>query len=419
MTMKHLKDRVLRSLAVLLAGFQLTANAQSLVMQDLGNGFQGAASLDLAYTRTDNFFYQPSNGSPAEGYFLRPNLLLDRDAGNVNFKFRVAGEYAKYELPDLGINYQDDYFDGLASAGIDWTAGTRSRFNLTGEYRRGHDALGLNNSIASTVTIEADEYDQGLLSGHYRFGAREAAINLDVRASTRKREYVTNRNNTRFLDFTTDSVGGTIFFNSSPKTAFLLDVGLSDTRFDTRSPGTPNNDGSTLLYRAGVQWKATAKTTGDIRLGYASSDYESGSKRDRANWVGSLVWSPATRTSFSFATAQTVQESYLTSGVVASGIDNQNHAVEWSQRWGSRLTTILGAQFVNSDFIGFNGFDPADGVTENSREDDLTSLVLGVEYTVTRFLVLLGSVGQAERDSSFSSSVYETHTSYVGIRLIP
>lgn len=405
-----------------------SAQAQSLVMRDIGGGFQGAASLDLAQVRTDNYFFQPKNpaaaipGTPvsteiaATGYSIRPNLLIDRDAGAARLKFRAAGEYSDYDL-DLPGSYETENFDGLVSSGLEWTLGTRNRMELGAEFRRGHDALG---STATALTnSESDKWNQTNLTGQYRLGAREAAFNIEFSGGSRNRTYVSNEATTQFLDFQTDSVGSALYYNYSPKSALVLDLTYRQTAFDRVDTGVPVRDSSEIFYRAGVQWKATAKTTGDLRVGYLQKDFDSvRGDINKLTWLGSLTWTPASRTTFSLFTSQINQESYLvTTANNALTIDNTDVGIEWSQRWGTRLTTYASSRFLNSEFIGAPL--PGSSTLTTIREDDVKVLSLAIEYNLMRYVSLLASISQGDRNSTFAASEYENTISHIGIRLIP
>lgn len=408
-------SRVITAAGFLAAALQLPAHAQSVPVRDLGNGIQGAAALDIAYSYSDNFFYQSTNTESADGYFLRPNLQLSRNNETLTYRFRAAAEYAVYDLPASRSNYQDEYLDANAGLGFDWKAGARHLFSFDTDFRRDHDPLGFNTALTNTnIPVDADEYRDNRYATVYRFGAREALLNLEFRASTRDRSYTNNDANTQFLNYRNDNFGGTAFVNVSPKTAILFDLHLSTVEFDVRAPGTAENGNTETRYRTGIQWKATAKTTGDIRVGYSTVDYDIGRERNRLNWVGSVVWSPASRTSFTLATGRSNQETYLaTQAINALSIENDDYAVEWAQRWGSRVQTTLASRFVRADFIGYTQ------AGQSERVDEVSSIAFTLEYTVARFLSVIGSLSQSDRDSSVALNNYRANINYIGIRLTP
>lgn len=415
------------------------AQAQTLVMKDLGNGFQGAASVDLAWVHTDNYFYQPKGTgtvpeTSANGYFVRPNMLIDRDFGAASFKVRVAGEYSDFDLPQAFENaYETQNLDGNIAGSLDWRLGTRNRVNLLGEFRHSHDAFGAITALPApnpATKAETDKWDQTFLSGTWRLGAPEAAFNFDITGSSRDRHYVSNESNTKRLDYRTDDIGGAVYYNYSPKTSFVFDIDHSATNFDETKPGA-NYDTSAMRYRTGIQWKATAKTTGDVRVGLTQKEFDgSDSESTNFNWLAQITWNPAARTTFNLLTGRTTQESYLVSGTPAGvtaptagnpsdalAIDNRDYSLEWAQRWGSRFATYASARFIQSDFLDVDTGPRRTVVTD--RSDEVKTLSLTGEYMMVKYFSFLGSVSSADRKSTVPGAGYDSVVTYLGVRIIP
>lgn len=390
----------------------LMPSAYGQQARNIGKGILATASLDTIYSRTDNYFFQDQNPVSADGYILRPYLALNRGSDNINIKLRGAAEYSDYRVP---VSTETSYLDGSVFGDLDWFAGTRNRLSLSGIYQHDHDPLGTGRTTGNpNAANEADQWDQGTLRGEYRFGAKEAAINVQLNGGTKIKEYSNNREATRSLDFQTDSAAAVLFFNYSPKTALLANVDYSTTRFDFTRAGSPSRDYDETRLRLGVQWKATAKTTGDVRAGYSIRDYSAVAREvNKFNWTGSVTWSPGSRSTFTFLTGRSLQESYLDQALV---IDNKDYAVEWAQRWTARFVTYASSRFTQSEFVGSQ---------TSVRDDDISNLGLTFDYNLLRYVSLIGGVNYSDRDSKVppsgaptGSNSYENTIVNVGLRFI-
>lgn len=396
-------------LTVGLCAFAATASAQSSTVHEIGS-FEASTSLDLLRNYTDNFFYQEQGAITARGFSAKPTVTLTRDDEITTLTLRGVGEYSKYDLPP---GFEDNYLDWDGAGNFRWTAGTRNRVDFAADYRHGHDPLGTVRTQGSQTETRVDQWNNTSGEIKYRFGAPEAAINIEAAGNIHDRQYTTNENATQFLNYTTVGGGSTLFYNYSPKTAALVDVEYKDVNFDMDNPavGFFNRDFRELVYRAGIRWKASAKTTGDLRAGYSTQNYKRGGNAQRANWRGSIIWAPAARTTFTLITARSTQETYLNT---ARSIDNLDVAGEWAQRWGDRLTTFFQARYVASDFTG-----STNGSGGSERQDSVINLSLSAEYRLLRYFSILGNAGRSRRSSNVAGLNFEVTSAYVGLRLTP
>ncbi|MGH8530094.1 MAG: outer membrane beta-barrel protein [Nevskiales bacterium] len=414
---------------VLLAG--VTAVSLAAIAQEdagapvgikLAPGVRAVALLDADLAYTSNFFYQPDNEKSSVGVILKPGLKIEGDKGAFVYNLGLIGDIGKYDVRGDLDDYEDTRFD----AGFTWDAATRHRFGARFIRLDDHDPFGTVRTESSAVgQRDLDEWHENQFDLTYRFGANDAKINVELGTGTRDREYDTNRGFTQFLDFSIDEVRAAVLYNLSSKTALLADIIDSDISYDENLVGFPR-DGEEQRIRAGVRWKATGKTIGDVRVGKVKREFDDPAARDfdETDYDASLTWSPRVQTQLSARIGRASLESYL---VETRFIDNEFYILDWTQDWSSLFRTSLSygrseQLFVDSAVDG----SPAAGVQSiGERQDEIDSWTLLGTYRLSSSLQLRGGLSRVERTSNLldpltqrQTADYDNDTAFIGVRVL-
>ncbi|HUP91372.1 MAG TPA: outer membrane beta-barrel protein [Solimonas sp.] len=398
--------------------------------QDISEGSHVNLSVEAGVTYTDNFFSQnggcfealPATTPPTQvctekrdawGGLLQPTAGYTFAIPRFRFNTDVRAELAMFDLP----SNVDDYADVVAAAGLEWQSALRHRFDYIGQLQFDHDPFGSERTEASGVQDrKLDRWRRFSGDARYHYGLPTAPFNLDLRVTAGDKEYTTNRassppgsglgGGTRFLDFEKQVAALTLLYNLSPKTALLADAVGARTAFDNNPGGSRNRDGIDLHYRVGVRWLATAKTSGDVRVGVVERRGKGAASSDftEPDWEGTLNWMPLSYTQLQFQTGRRIQESYLTN---VNFLDNTYYNLEWSFDWTSRIVTRLAAGYSQTEFVGA----PSPG-----RRDDHWHFGANGEYRATRSLSLLVAGWLFKRDSTLDRRDYDKVTAYLGAR---
>lgn len=365
---------------------------------DVGGG-RWSANVRGTMIYTDNFFYEQDATQSASGWLLRPQLGYLTETARTRVELNSGAEYGSFNIPGSA----DDYLDGHADleGGVQLSSNNRLQVTLGG--KRGHDPFGLDRTeSASPTTTDLDEWNEIRTGIRHRFGTAGAIMNTEFGADTRRRTYVSNRSATQFLDYDATTVDAALFYNVSAKTAALVDIASTDYQFDYRFSGADNRSGRLLRSRVGVRWMATGKTSGDVRVGFRSRDFDSGDKSEGLDWEAGVQWRPVWPALVRLSTGRTEMPSYL-SGV--RSIDVQYVSAEWEQPWTTRLRSRLGIRAIEADFLG------------TTRQDDTTNSHLEVEYRLTRRAAAVANLAVGSRDSSAAARDFDRFSSFVGVQV--
>jgi len=369
------------------------------------DGFDSArTSADVLFSSvyTDNFYYDTSAGEPtsALGAIVQPSATYKGTKGRLDVLANLAGEFATFDTPGSA----DDYEDGTAGAALSWLATRRGRLDLRASFERSHDPFGINRTEDATVRDEELDIWHSTQAGLlFHYGAPEATLNAEVGLSALQKRYQTNEAETRFLDYTSTSLQYTLFYNFSPKTATLFDFVRKDVQFDEAFGGVDDRSGEEYQVRTGFRWLATAKTSGDVRVGMFKREFDDSDFNEQGlDWKVGIQWNPRARTLLDLDATRASQESYRADTRVNIA---RTLTAGWKQYWGARLSSHVQAQQGTVEFVG------------QDREDTLYNLKVALDYALSRRLTTVLTMDSFQRDSNEPTSEFDRFSAYAGIRL--
>lgn len=389
----------------MLLPFSQAAFAQALdIGVDLNDSreFRGYAQLGASYT--DNFYYSPNPGRGVAGLQFKSDLsyvyALPR------FRFAALGGM---QAEGFNIaNSADAYVDGHVNLAADWRAAERHGFSYLVNSVFGHDPFGTERTAGGVFNnAELDHWRALGMGGKYAYGLSSDPINLEVRLNGNTKQYTTNTAVTQFIDYSALTGGATVLFNYSPKTAFLLDVSGNQTNFD-KAPLVPNQVLDYTEYRVltGVRWLATAKTSGDVRVGYFNHQPKAGSVFEQVSsvdWQVNAKWEPLSTRSFTMTAGRSSIPSYLTA---VSFIDNQAVSITWREDWTERFTTKLMPSYTIQDFH------------QSVRRDNLFSTNFVTEYKLAQSVALVNYLTYSFRHSNTAAVEFDRLAAFAGVRVL-
>jgi hypothetical protein len=328
------------------------------------------------------------------------------------FGSNLNGTFAIFDLP----GQVDDYNDFGGVAGVKWDASAMNHFGLRAGLNRGHDLFGLERTAATaTQNRSLDKWTQERYELTHTLGGARSHLALETQLSSYSRSYYTNRVQTvgcgtECLGYGIESLQMTGFYRYSPKTSFLLDGIVANIHVERDFPGVPSRNANEYILRGGVRWLATAKTSGDFRVGYFTRDFEApGTAQfprgttNHLNWLISGKWAPATHTTFQLNTGRHSVESYDTSAF----IESSTVGAIWSEEWTARLRTGLDLRYINADFVG------------TDRSDDVYEARATMDYLLSRSLALFGiyEYGGRRSDGGSADFSYDRSVVTAGIKV--
>lgn len=382
--------------------------------RSIGGGFNLASELQADAYFNDNFYSQARNKDPVFGGLFRPSGRILSDRGRLKLGIKAESEFGVFDSP----SDNDNYIDSTAEGGVEYLWSTLHRTSFTATHVQGHDPFGEQRTEArANIGDELDIWHSDAIKAAYRYGSRDAPVNVEFSFNGVKKHYDRNQVQTSQLNNTNLSGKAEIFYNYSPRTAAVLEANGGKVYFSDPSAVARARNGTTKSLLTGLRWKATAQTTGDARVGYVLRNYDDtpGRRFQAINWNAAVTWTPVPLTSTKLTTGRTAQDSYND----ARFVDNQFTLVEVNQKFSDRLNAGVRGSYTHSKFV--------DAAPE--RNDDVYSAGANASYLLSKGLSLVASANYVKRDTDFPVITvtptnifdlnYDATTVILGVRYTP
>lgn len=349
-------------------------------------------TLGLAYGYDDNVERAPDDQAVGRQVVrATPNLsVVARERANV---YRL--EYNPELLFYGGDRYGNRVNHNATGIG-EVVFNARNRATVNGQATR--NKAPLDDTNRANDEADGDINERLLLDGTYSYGAQGArgelrftlgyiwnryANNLSVQGSNKQSEEY----NSPFGDVT-------FLWRVAPKTRALAEVSYEDYRYIWSQSTLDSHNLNTSV---GLSWEATAKTTGEFRVGRERKSFDDPAKTDQTitSWQANIIWQPASYSSIRLTTNSSLNEGSESADNVTreSTKRNRSYGVAWNHQWNSRLGTEVGYRRTNNHFIASAG-------TNVGRVDRTNEVNVGVTYAFRRWLDIGLTTTRRDKDAS-------------------
>ena len=329
----------------------------------------------LVERHNDNLFRSDANKQSSFITVASPGVYMEAKSGANAYSLSYYADVGRYASSST-----DNYDDHTLTAQAELAFSTRATLTLTPQYKIGHDDRG---STYSAGTSTPNIWHNRGVSGSFNYGSEGAMGRILVDAGVVETSYQNNRAVTLAFDRTQASLGGTFFYRLAPATYTFAQ--LSTTNFDYKDPAS-TLDGDEQRAMIGVEWKATAQTSGSFKIGQLWKNFDSAMRKDftGTSWEGSVRWAPRSFVRLDLVTGRKPAES--------TGIGNlvwvTTHFADLSYDLSERTTLHLIASYLGEDFI------------QAGRKDETPSYSLKADYKLRKWLKLGAEYIRSVKSSS-------------------
>jgi hypothetical protein len=385
----------------LACGLSLAAGAVTAAPQyaaiELGEGLIMTPGLDINLEYDDNIFQSSSNKKSSFITRVAPAVEWQARQEHARFTLGYAGNYGIF-----ASSSDDNYDDHFVRADLDFE-GARTDLNLYGSFEAAHDPRGtgpsdgLGDNVARDVFTKPTEYDEWAWGTSVVF--RGSRTQLRAGYGYVDKKYQNFRQFTRDRDRSTDRFNVGVAYALTGKTNAVVNASRLKTDYSFERAGVPSLDSDQDRLTAGIEWEATARTTGSVQFGWEWKDFDdpARSKVDGFTWGAEIEWAPRTYSTFALFTENRFQET----DNVGSAKDTSSVGLSWSHDWSDRLATTAGFDYAREKYKGFD------------RKDDFYRFSLGFDYDFRRWMTLGGGVRISSRDSNVVAADYDRNIVYL------
>ena len=366
--------------------FALLWASAACAQQDgfLVGGMTVYPTLGITVAYDDNVALAPDNEFDSVLTLFSPGVRIVSGTRRSAIALEAAAEFGDYADSDI-----DDYEDYRVGLTWDYEPTVRSALGARVQWSQLHYRRneGLRRFFLDAVDRPVDEYETLEWAVRYRYGAPQARGRFAVEVGQTEITFENNRDITAIADSETDFVNAEFGFRLAPKTSGLLLAAWQDTTF-------PNGDrdNEQFQYGLGIDWQATAKTSGRAEVGRREREYEiDGTEYTGSYWLARAEWAPREYSIFSLGTGRDVADAFGESLF----LEQDFIELSWRHQWRRRFGTIVETSVVDESLV------------PGGRDDDVFSFGVSANYQFRRWLQFGASYRYTERDSTEPLANYD------------
>ena len=231
-----------------------------------------------------------------------PQIQYLSSVNKYQFEFDYQGDFAVYNN-NSRYNYNDH--DIRVSALTDHSVRINSEFTLG--YQKKVEEPGSSNAVFSLNNEFNPITSQSVLAKLY-YGTSASSGQFVFGLAHDQRRY--SNDEQRFRDMDKTSLSSTFFYRMASNTRLLLEANIGTYDYTQVTQFTEQSSDDTR-YLAGVEWEATAATSGIFKLGYQSKKFDDEGAKNLSglSYIVGLTWQPNTFSKVTFGADRSTDES--------------------------------------------------------------------------------------------------------------
>lgn len=319
---------------------------------------------------------------------------------NTRFKSETFIRYQAYALysPQFEIfskNDDENSTSHLAEGGLQYNLKGGLSFDIIDQYLKSHDSRG------EGVSTSLDEYENNLVDGMISYEL-SPKIMLRAGGATYNVHYTENRNS--YKDRQDMGLSGYLFYAIMSKTSIYAGYDHIDVDYDDDTSANLS-DSNLNRYFTGVKWDITAKSKGNIKVGYLTREFDKDTENDFDGIMTEVAFDHnfTSSTGISCRGAKSNQESDIAG---SSYIDSTMLGLGYNQKITTKIMASLELRWENLDYNNI------------SRTDDIYMISPKLQYKFTDWLTsdLVYSYKTRDAESDTTTNYdYENNTYMVKV----
>lgn len=347
------------------------------------DGAEITPTLQLGVSSNDNFFMTPSATQSRLIWNIAPSLNALIEDGPDSYKFDIASSTSFHNKDTT-----DNFTQVNVAAGVHKEFTSQHRLDVTGDSDWLYEPRGggLTEGQGSALD-ELVNYQQQNLTARYEYGAESSKAQVALTAGYYNKNYQNFTAISQYRDYDKPMLGITGYYNTQAGTRAFLEVKQENYQYDVIDSNGISRDSNDVKVLLGMEWEATAVTTGSFKVGYQNKDFDSNLRDNFSglSWEGAVVWKPLTYSTLQLVTSRAAKDPLLEGDYIRESV----FGATWQHDWSDFLSSVVSANYVDQQYSGnFN------------RKDKVKNARLGLNYLATNFGMVTGYVDFIDRNST-------------------
>jgi hypothetical protein len=294
-----------------------------------------------------------------------PQLQFLSNVGQHKYVFDYRGDFTVY-------NEYNQYNNNENSLNLAAQFGHSYRFSSVFSlgYQDSVEAPGINNS-QTEFGNEFNKLTRKSALANFYYGTSASNGQFVLGLDHNQQRYTNNQQ--AFRDINLNTLTSTFFYRMGPQTRLLFEA-IVDRFDDIASTLATDRSSDGNRYLAGVEWAATAITSGTFKVGYQQRDYadESFNDIDGLSYFLDMLWQPNSFTKVKIGAKRTTRESAQQD---IGGFISTTYSLGLEHELSSRTQLNV---LYEQDESGFNN--------EQNRSDTRKSIKIGIAHSLRTWL---------------------------------
>ena len=327
------------------------------------DGAEITPTLQTGMSSNNNFFSTPDNKESRLIWSITPNIKAVIEDGPDSYKLDLGTSSSLHNKDSA-----DNFTQVNIGAGVHKEFTSQHRLDINGDADWLYEprGSGLTEGLGDAVN-ELVKYQQQNVLVRYEYGAQSSKAQVALSAGFFSKKYQNFREVSQYRDYDKSLIGVTGYYNTQASTRTFLEVKQENYRYDFLQANGISRDSDDLKILLGMEWEATALTSGSFKLGYQSKDFNSSERENFSglSWEAGVNWQPLSYSNVQFTTSRSAKDPLVQGDYIKESF----YGINWTHNWSDYLSSLAGINYTNEQYTGDVG-----------RKDKTKSARLGLNY---------------------------------------
>lgn len=347
------------------------------------DGAEITPTLQTGISSNNNFFSTPENEESRTIWTITPNIKAVIEDGPDSYKLDLGTSSSLHNKESA-----DNFTQVNIGAGVhkEFTSQHRLDINGKADWLYEPRGSGLTEGLGDTVN-ELVKYHQQNMTARYEYGAQSSKAQVALNAGFYSKKYQNFRAVSQFRDYDKSLVGITGYYNTQAATRTFLEIKQENYRYDFLANSGISRDSDDVKVLLGMEWEATALTSGSFKLGYQNKDFSANERESFSglSWEAGVNWQPLSYSTVQLTTSRSAKDPLVQGDYIKESF----YGINWTHSWSEHLSSLAGVTYIDEQYTGDIG-----------RKDKTKSARLGLNYIASNFGMVSTYVDFIDKNST-------------------
>ena len=339
--------------------------------------------LQTGVSSNNNFFNTPDDEESRLIWTIAPNVKAVIDDGPDSYSLNLGTSTSLHNKDSV-----DNFTEVNVGAGVYKEFTSQHRLDISGDADWLYEprGTGLTEGLGDAVN-ELVKYQQQNLLAEYEYGARSSKAQVAVRAGFFNKKYQNFTEVSQYRNYDKSLFGITGYYNTQAATRTFLEIKQENYRYDVLASSGISRDSDDVKVLLGMEWEATALTSGSFKLGYQNKDFSANERESFSglSWQATVNWQPLSYSTVQFMTSRSAKDPLVQGDYIKESV----YGIKWTHSWSDYLSSLASTSYTDEQYTG-----------EIGRKDKTKSLRLGLNYVASNFGMVSTYVDFIDKNST-------------------